>query len=84
MLVAGMELQTFSGASDFCSTVLTELLMPLNDTAVTEPLLTEPDTSHITKVDLCFKHRFKLGFTAYETPEITQWLTDITESFPTI
>ena len=84
MLVASMGLQTFSGASDFCSTALTELLAPPNDTAVTGPLLTEPDTSHTTKIDLCFKHRSRLGFTAYRIPEIMQQLTDVAESFPTI
>ena len=84
MLVAGMGLQTFSEASDFCSTTLTELPAPPNDTAITGPLLTEPDTSHITKVDPHFKHRSKLGFTAYGTSEITQQLTNITKSFPTI
>ena len=84
MLVASIGLQTFSGASDFCSTTLMELLMPPNDTAVTGSLLTEPDTSHITKVDPCFKHRSKLGFTAYGIPEIMQRLADVAESFPTI
>ena len=84
MLVAGMGLQIFSGASDFCSITFMELLMPLNDTAITGPLLTEPDISHITKVDPHFKHRFKLGFTAYGTPKIAQQLADVAESFPTI
>ena len=84
MLVAGMGLQIFSEASDFCSTAFTELSVPLNDTAVIEPLLTEPDISHIIKVDPCFKHKSKLGFTAYGTSEIMQQLTDITESFSTI
>ena len=84
MLVADMGLQTFSGASDFCSIMLMELPVPPDDTAVTGPLLTEPDTSHITKVDPHFKHRFKLGFTAYEISEIMQQLTDVAELFSTI
>ena len=58
--------------------------MSLNDTAVIEPLLTESDTSHITKVDPCFKHRFKLGFTVYRIPEIMQQLIDVAELFSTI
>ena len=84
MLVAGMRLQTFSKTSDFCFIVLTELPAPFNNTAVTRLLLTEPDINHITKVDLHFEHRSKLGFTAYGTSEITQQLTDIAELFPTI
>ena len=84
MLIASMGLQIFSEASDFCSTVFMKLFALFDDTAVTGLLLTEPDTSHITKVDLCLKHKFKLGFTAYDTSEITQQLTDITESFFTI
>ena len=84
MLVADMGLQIFSEASDFCSTVLMELSVPPDDTAVMRPLLTEPDTSHITKVDPHFEHRSKLGFTAYGTPEIVQQLADVAESFPTI
>ena len=47
-------------------------------------LLTKPNTSHITKVDPHFKHRFKLGFTAYRTSEIMQWLADVAKLFPTI
>ena len=84
MLAAGMGLWIFSKASDCCSTVLKELPTPLDDTAVMGLLLTKPDTSHITKVDPCFKHRSKLGFTAYGTPEIAQQLTDVAKSFPTI
>ena len=84
MLAADMRLQTFSRANDFCFTVLMKLLAPLDNTAVTELLLTEPDTSHITKVDPCLKHRFKLGFTVYSTSEITQQLTDVMKSFSTI
>ena len=84
ILIADMELQTFSEASDFCSTVLTELPAPLNDTAVTEPLLTEPDTNHIIKINPHFEHKSKLGFTAYEISKIMQQLTNIAESFSTI
>ena len=84
MLAAGMGLQIFSGASDCCFTTLKELPAPLNDTAVTGLLLTKPNTSHIIKVDPHFKHRFKLGFTAYGTPEITQQLINVAESFSTI
>ena len=84
MLVISMKLQSFSEASDFCFTVLKKLPASLNDTAVMGLLLTEPDTSHITKVDPCFEHRSKLGFTAYGTPEIMQQLTDITELFSTV
>ena len=81
MLIASMELQNFSEASDFCFITFKELPAPLNDTAVTELLLTEFDINYIIKVDPCFKHRFKLRFTAYETSEITQQLTDVTELF---
>ena len=84
MLVIDIRLQTFSKANDFCSTALTELLTSPNDTAVTGSLLTESDTSHITKVDPHFKHRIKLRFIAYGTSEITQQLTNVTKSFPTI
>ena len=84
MLVADIRLQNFNEANDFCFTVFRELSASLNDTAVTESLLTEPDISHIIKVDPCFKHKFKLGFTAYGISEIAQQLTDITELFPTI
>ena len=70
MFVASIELQNFSKINDFCFTVFKELSASLNDTAVIGLLLTESDISYITKVDLCFKYRFKLGFTAYETSEI--------------
>ena len=84
MLVADIGLQIFSEASDFCFTAFMKLSASLNDTAVTELLLTESDINHIIKVDPCFKHRSKLGFTAYGTPEIAQQLTDVAESFSTI
>ena len=84
MLAAGMRLQTFSGANDCCFIMLKKLPASLDDTAVTEPLLTEPNISHITKVDSCFKHKFKLGFTAYRILEIVQQLTNIAELFSTI
>ena len=84
MLITDMELQIFSEVSDFCSTMLTELPVPPDNTAVTESLLTKFDINHITKVDLCFKHKFKLGFTVYGTPEIVQQLIDVAELFPTI
>ena len=84
MFVAGIKLQIFSEASDFCSIVFMKLLMPSDDTAVTGSLLTEPDISHITKVDSHFKHKSKLGFTAYGTSEIVQWLANIAELFSTI
>ena len=84
IFAAGIGLQTFSEASDCCFITFRELPASLNDTAVTGPLLTEPDTSHITKVDPHFKHRSKLGFTAYGTSEIVQQLTNIIKSFSTI
>ena len=84
MFVVSMELQTFSKASDFCSTVFIKLSAPFNDTAVTGSLLTEPNINYITKIDSCFKHRFKLGFTAYGIPEIMQQLTNVAKSFLTI
>ena len=84
MLVASIELQTFNEANDFCFTVLMKLSAPLNNIAVTGSLLTEPDTNHITKVDPHFKHKFKLGFTAYRTSEIMQQLINIAKSFSTI
>ena len=79
-----MRLQNFSGASNFCSTAFKKLFASLNDTAVTELLLTELNTNYITKIDPHFKHKSKLGFTAYETSEIAQQLTDIAKSFSTI
>ena len=72
MLITDIELQNFSEINNFCFIMFKELSASLNDTAVTELLLTEPDTSHIIKIDPHFKHRFKLGFTAYGIPEITQ------------
>ena len=84
MFVASMELQIFSEVSDFCFITLTELSALLNNITVMESLLTEPDINHITKINPHFKHKFKLRFTAYETLEITQQLTDIAELFSTI
>ena len=84
MLVASMRLQIFSEASDFCFIALTELSALFDDIAVTGSLLTEPDINHIIKINPCFKHRSKLGFTAYEILKIMQQLTDIVKSFSTI
>ena len=84
MLVASIGLQTFSEASDFCFTVFMELSASFNDTAVIELLLIKSDINYITKIDSCFKHRFKLGFTVYETSEIVQQLINIAKLFPTI
>ena len=84
MLIADMRLQIFSEASDFCFTVFMKLFASLNDTAIIELLLTEPDINHIIKVNSHFKHRFKLRFTVYETSEIAQQLTNVTKSFLTI
>ena len=61
-----------------------KLFTSFDDTAVTGSLLTEPDINHIIKIDLCFEHKFKLGFTIYEISEIVQQLTDIAKSFSTI
>ena len=79
-----MGLQIFSEASNFCFTVLIELFISFDDTAVTGLLLTKSDINHIIKVDPYFKHKFKLRFTVYGTPEITQQLINITKSFSTI
>ena len=84
MLVADIRLQIFNETNDFCFTVFMKLFTLFNDTAVIKLLLTESDTNHIIKVNSHFKHRFKLGFTAYRTSEIMQQLTDVAESFPTI
>ena len=84
MLVADIGLQIFSEANDFCFTVFTELSVPLNNTAVTGLLLTEPDINHITKVDPHFKHKFKLKFTVYGISKIVQQLANIAELFSTI
>ena len=84
MFVIDIKLQNFNEANDFCFIIFKKLSTLLNDTAVIKLLLTKPDTSYIIKVNPCFKHRFKLGFTAYGTPEITQQLTDVTKLFPTI
>ena len=84
MLAADMRLQIFSEASDFCFITFRKLSASFNDTAVTRSLLIESDISPIIKIDLCFKHKFKLDFTAYEILKITQQLTDITKLFFTI
>ena len=84
MLIVNMRLQNFSEASNFCFITFRKLSTSLDNTAVIKLLLTEPDTSHIIKVNPCFEHKSKLRFTAYGIPEIAQWLTNIAKLFSTI
>ena len=84
MFITSIKLQSFSEANDFCSITFKKLFASLNDTAVTESLLTELNINHIIKIDSYFKHKFKLKFTAYKTSEITQQLINIIKLFSII